>query len=520
MIQIADNIPGTINIYSFETQDPQVYRSTTVCTGNLKTEGNVILHPQPSDSPNDPLNFSVWKKRWHFVLLSIITAFTAAIANCAESTHGSLGGKLGISYKTLDIGSAALFFGTGYSTWFLAPLSSLYGHRVTYILCISMGLIGSLWFSVSKKSTDIIWSQLFIGISGSCAEAHVQLSLSELFYCHQLGSVLTVYILATSIGTYLGPLIAHIISSNQSFRWVGWYSTIISFLLLILICFTMDETYFERYNNEEGKKENNQLKSYRERMKLITKASNIQNLGMNEYFQRLFNMLRVFWFPAVVVSGLVWGVQDAFLTFYLTSANIYMYKEPFNFSDMAVSLINIPCLIGATLGCIYAGSLSDYFAIFLAKKRNGIQEAEYRLYFIFLSAIISPIGLVMFGFGVTDNNLGCIYIGLGFIGFGFGSLGDITMSYLMDSYPAMVLEGMVGVSVINNTIGCISTFVCSPMLEKMGNQKVYIILAIIDIIITILAASMIIYGKRCRNWTKEWYYKYLMIREMNGKSMS
>ncbi len=35
------------------------------------------------------------------------------------------------------------------------------------------------------------------------------------------------------------------------------------------------------------------------------------------------------------------------------------------------------------------------------------------------------------------------------------------MAYLMDCYPEIVLEGMVGVAVINNTLACIFTFTVS-----------------------------------------------------------
>lgn len=38
------------------------------------------------------------------------------------------------------------------------------------------------------------------------------------------------------------------------------------------------------------------------------------------------------------------------------------------------------------------------------------------------------------------------------------------MAYLMDAYPDMVLEGMVGVAVVNNSLACIFTFVASMSL--------------------------------------------------------
>ena len=55
------------------------------------------------------------------------------------------------------------------------------------------------------------------------------------------------------------------------------------------------------------------------------------------------------------------------------------------------------------------------------------------------------------------------YVGLGMIGFGWGCAGDLSMAYLVDCYPDMVLEGMVGVAVINNSLAAIFTFTTSKL---------------------------------------------------------
>jgi hypothetical protein len=38
----------------------------------------------------------------------------------------------------------------------------------------------------------------------------------------------------------------------------------------------------------------------------------------------------------------------------------------------------------------------------------------------------------------------------------------------MDAYPAMVLEGMVGVAVINNSLAALFTFTCSELSRQNG----------------------------------------------------
>lgn len=74
------------------------------------------------------------------------------------------------------------------------------------MLSLFFGFIGSIWFARTQNASSSIGSQFFVGVSESCAEALVQLSLSDIFFVHQRGSAIAVYVLATSVGTYTGPL--------------------------------------------------------------------------------------------------------------------------------------------------------------------------------------------------------------------------------------------------------------------------------------------------------------------------
>ncbi|SCU85900.1 LADA_0D10660g1_1 [Lachancea dasiensis] len=573
-IHHPDYVPGTFNIYSSKSLENGVIYDSTL----RKTEDGVVLIPQPSESPNDPLNWSKLRKFSHFALMAFITAFTAATSNDAGAAQDSLNEIYGISYDAMNTGAGVLFLGIGWGTLFLAPFANLYGRKITYIICTVLGLGGAIWFACASKTSDTIWSQLLVGISESCAEAQVQLSLSDIYFQHQLGSVLTVYILATSVGTFLGPLIAGYISSLASFRWVGWSAAIISGALLVVIIFGCEETYFDRNryvtpvsnknsdhrgnyetqtHQNSGNSENSddsdpphekqdlsthkvdkvaevnhssmnasvedfklldgseeKMKPWHKRMAIITKATNLRGWGFKQYFQYLGLNMRMFLFPPVWLSGFFWGIQDVFLSFYLTTEDTLYYDPPWNYGDYAVAIMNVPTLIGAVIGCIYAGIISDYFVLWMARRNNGILEAEYRLYFSFATAIIGPAGLLMFGIGSARAlPWQVVYVGLGFIGFSWGCSGDIAMAYLMDCYPDMVLEGMVCTAIINNTTSCIFTFVCSYWLDASGTENTYIALAVINFGITLLAVPMYIWGKRIRVATKKWYIASIAFRD-------
>lgn len=570
-----DYIPGTTNIFSSSDDSSSNHTGRPL----KKNKDGVILLPQPSDSPNDPLNWSAWRKTWHFLVVCFITGLTAAISNDAGAAQDSLNQFYGISYDAMNTGAGVLFLFIGWSCIFFAPASSLYGRTITYLICLLAGTLGSVWFAVSKRTADTIWSQAFVGMSEACAEAQAQQSLADIFFQHQLGSVLTVYIMATSVGSFLGPLIAHLISESQTFRWVGWWGAIITGGTLIVTFFTCEETVFDRQKyfpvyespeeqiaiiddptrekmslkekddgenltttvvsradgavettrrkprpeqdnimkDEEAGVEKEKPNPYWKRISLITPSEYMVGYGFKQYVERFIIYFKVFTLPAVWLSGILWGLQDAYMTFFLTTQDTFFYDAPWNLSETGVAVMNVATLVGAVIGCIMSGVISDKHVLWLAKRNNGVFEPEYRLYLLFSTMIISPVGLIMFGVGADRSWPGwVVYGGLALIGFGWGSVGDTAMSYLMDCYPEIVIQGMVGVSIINNTLACIFTFVCSLWLDSAGTQNTYIALAVIDFVSIAFIIPTFYYGKKWRKWSKGLYVQLVELTQGMG----
>jgi MFS family permease len=407
-------------------------------------------------------------------------------------------------------------------------------------------------------------------MSEACAEAQVQQSLSDIFFQHQLGSVLTVYILATSVGSFLAPLIAHLISQSLTFRWVGWWGAIICGATLIVLYFGCEETVFDRskyfpiyqssrsvdhHIEENDKHEKNDEKEaekghhndeplqvspdetkgvfapiehesqaskelllpYRKRIALITPSPYLEGFGFKQYLRRFVIYFKVFTLPAVWLSGLLWGLQDAYMTFFLTTQDTFFYDDPWNYTETGVAVMNVATLIGAVIGCYMSGVLSDKHVLWMAKRNDGVSEPEFRLWLLFITLLISPAGLIMFGVGADKVwPREAIYVGLGFIGFGWGSIGDTAMSYLMDSYPDIVIQGMVGVSIINNTLACVFTFVCSYWLDGSGTANTYIVLAVIDFVSIAFIIPALYWGKSWRRRTKRIYISLVELTQGMG----
>lgn len=507
---------------------------------DLKTRYGVILLPQPTNSQNDPLNWSVLRKTIQSLIVLLLVAFNAAVSNDSSAPADSINQLTGISYDTLNNSAGILFIASAFSTWFYSPFEFLLGRKSVLLFGAIFTFLGSIWFAKMKTNGDAFGSQLFIGFGFGSIDAHAQYCFSAIFFRHQLGAIITIYNFSFALGTYLGPLCANYISNSRNFKWVGWSGAIASAVLILLTLFLFEENYFNRlkYNfnseditlnlgflqkgllsNEEsddaiyqgyGDEKNSLWKRYRPfRLPDNYKFHNIKNF-IKHYFTLFLIPFKIIWFPAIIYSGLICGLQNAVLSFYLTTEDTILYYEPFAYSSSDVALMNIPCIIGSAIGCLYAGSMTDYFILWMARKRDGIVESEYRLFFSFFSGTIGCIGLFMFGFGI-DKNLDwrVFYVGLGFISYMFSSSNNLAMLYVMDTYRELMLESLVGVAFISNIIGCIFTFACSPWLQNSGTRNTYIALAIITLGVMYFAGIFIIWGKKWRKITKYYYVRLI-----------
>ena len=125
-------LPGTKRLY-----DEQGYALSR--HSELKKHGDIVLAPQPTDHPDDPLHWGRSRKCWHAFLLLLITALTGATTNDSGSAQFQENAELGVSYNSFNVGAGILFIGIGYWTLLISPAVWLYGRRISYLVCLCLG---------------------------------------------------------------------------------------------------------------------------------------------------------------------------------------------------------------------------------------------------------------------------------------------------------------------------------------------------------------------------------------------
>ena len=103
----------------------------------------------------------------------------------------------------------------------------------------------------------------------------------------------------------------------------------------------------------------------------------------------------VFVYPAVIFSTLSFSSSLGwFLVILSTNASVFQ-APPYLMTPGINSLINIPAFVGQIFGAYCGGALTDTFAVWRARKNNGVFEPETRLVALIIPFIVVPIGLLM-----------------------------------------------------------------------------------------------------------------------------
>lgn len=550
----VDYIPGTFNIVAGDQAD----------TAGLARHGNIILEPQPTISPNDPLNWPLWRKGIFMGIIVFFTGFTNALSVVPDTPSNILVESVGLSWNDID-NSDALYY-TGMLVWLVvsAPSVYLYGSRISYILSALFGIAASVWYTQVEKGRDLLWAQFILGCSSSVMDAVVLHSMTHVFFQHELIVIVGIYAFLMYATVFLAALIGSFIVAKQDWQWIGWICLIFECVCLILIAFFLEESYFDRAHfstkgatetlegiethvsskiskegsqnevyhhhvmpqfsvasiklpdviQEEKKTNPDPPRTYFQRIALITPAVNIKGFGLVQYLKRLWLMGRVFAIPQVYFAGLQWGAQLAWLGFYKEWELDGWTSPPWNYTNIGTGLMNVPGLIGVLIGCVYS-VFSTYYAMEHMSRRNkGIQEAEVTLWCMLPALVLSPLGLFLFGFGTAYNwRWPAPYVGLGFLGFGQACSGDVAVTYLIYCYPEMVLENMIGVSVIYNIIALIFSFVAEPWMESIGTSNTTISIGVLDFFFISLMFPMIKWGKPTRKWARKLYISFVQKRD-------
>ncbi|QDS69172.1 hypothetical protein FKW77_010560 [Venturia effusa] len=240
-----DMPPGTSRLSEkFEINVP---REVDAAGRSLKKRGDVVLIPQPSDDPNDPLN---WSNAWKLSILAIL-GLSLAIANALGPmlTPGLvvIAKHYHVDHDLVDgMMLGLLAFCTGSATFFVAAGADIWGKRPFYVTGMVFLLGSCIWGFASKNFASLAAARALQGFAAAPLECLVVQTVGDLSFLHERGTRLAVWGTMIPVGVGAAQVISGFIIKNLGVNATFGICALWFALLLPITYFCVFETTYVR----------------------------------------------------------------------------------------------------------------------------------------------------------------------------------------------------------------------------------------------------------------------------------
>ncbi|KAF9696857.1 hypothetical protein EKO04_005704 [Ascochyta lentis] len=499
----------------------------------------IILIPSPTSDPNDPLNWSA-RYRWYIIILVSAAIFfcnflaagpTVVITQVTADFFGAPPENVNF---VSDISKTAYFFTTtalassmqGIGAFLWMPLIVKYGRRPVYISSFVLYTICAAWAGASQSYSSELASRIIMGVAAGAAEVLAPLTISDIFFLHERGTVMAIYTCALSAGASGGIIVAGLISINNDWRLIYWVATALIGTCTICVILTFPETIYLR----DGAASNPMTQDESKECDLESKAPvtaqiNDTSASTNTPEKRSYaSSLRIFsgtytqeslWklflrpmafliLPQVLWATLVMSGTIGFLVA-ITSNFAPAFETAYGFKPWQSGLCFIAALVGAFIGIFAGGHLSDWIADVQTQRNGGVREPEMRLPAILVSVVTAPLALVLYGVGIEYKlHWVCPTIALALINFSIVQATNVSLVYTIDCYRPVAGEITVTQMAWKSAFGFLLSFYTNPWVQKSGYLNAYGAMAGISGGLIVLGVPFFIWGAKIRSATWQW----------------
>ncbi|KAH8884984.1 serine/threonine kinase 16 [Thozetella sp. PMI_491] len=442
---------------------------------------SVVLIPQPTDDPHDPLNWSaLWKNlviftQGSFVLLSVIT--NLSIAPLAPVYMH----EWGKSESEVAILTGATVLALGYANFIIIPCSEIFGRRPVLVVCALITIGSCIWHALATSYESFLGARILTGLGAAANESVMPVVIADMKFLHQRGRYIGVYFYCYFMGLFLGPIISGAVAERTSWRWFFWACTIAQCVNFVFICVAFPETRRMPLAGSSNSSTHRRISDGRPSKKQFGLFQAVDRAAMRALVLHVVTPIRIFFFPIIFWSAMSMGAAaNALLCVNLLQSQA-LSAPPYNFTPQNVGFANFALVVGGIIGLTVAGPWSDWIAMRATKKNGGIREPEMRLPSLipFVAAVV--VGMTVVGAGLQNGWPweSVIIVGFGLVGFIVVSIPTLCTTYAIDCYKPIAGQIMVISTVCKNTFGFGMSYYINNWAAQSGfGPPVYMMMAL------------------------------------------
>ncbi|KAF2453980.1 serine/threonine kinase 16 [Lineolata rhizophorae] len=524
-----EHVPGTAVMHD-QTDMPEELKG--VPSERLKHGSgrfaHIVLIPQPTDDPNDPLNWPTWRKDFILFIVGLSAAVVGAYGPMLGPGFVPIAAELGITINTISEATAWLLLTLGAIVFLINPLAKKFGKRPVYIFAICILFAANVWGALVKDYPSFLASRIVGAIGMAPYEVLVQATISDIYFVHQRATRIAVWNLFLMCGIAGASFISGYIIEDLGYQWTFGVCAIFFGIFMFAIFFFVPETSYRRPDaatviaqnqanaareklGSEGanagveKSETYQVEtaavepppktSYWRSLRIFT--GSYTNAPLLRIMTRPFVM---FLYPAVLWAFLIYGTTITWIVVFSVVNGVLFVAPPYNFTVGEAGLTGLSPFVLTIIAEVVSGPLNDWICVKLTERNRGVYEPEFRLVLMVVVVILGVVGF--YGFGATvdaQTHWSGPVLTYGIANMALGFSGPSVFGYVIDSYPNLAEESFVAINARNFlTFGL--TYFVNDWLAKQGALEVFSILGSCFLGVCLLTIPLWIFGKRIRSF--------------------
>ncbi|KAJ5709912.1 Major facilitator superfamily domain general substrate transporter [Penicillium malachiteum] len=535
-----EQVPGTCNIYETDNGNH---------TGaNLKydrtTAEPTILVPQPSDDPNDPLNWPLWRRDLILGIISFVTILCTTLSSIMAANTVTIAEYEKITFTEAALLTGYHLCGVGVAGLLIVPSARVWGKRHLFITGHILMIISCAWAGGSGHNhKSLLWARIFQGVALAPFEALVNACVGDLYFVHERGKRMAVSNVSLFGAAFLTPVFVGKITKSLGWQWSFYFVAIFLAAALPFMIIFVPETAFRRpeYLNTDFKHKNAKISSDEStfpldgpsnqeskefvpghlatRSTLTTEISATVTPQKDSLWKsmRLFNgrktdenffklFLRpfpLFFHPGILWACLIQGVIIGWTVFIGVILALVFLGPPLWYEEDKTGYLYTGAFIGAILGLFLSGFLTDFMNKMMIRLNKGKYEPEFRILLVIFQLIFSGMGLYGYGWTASDVEkyrwlLPVVFFAFVVIGMVMGAVASAL--YIIDAHREISVEAFTCLLVFKNMFSFVLTFYAYDWFAYGGVKHTMTIVGSIQVGICLLSIPMYVFGKRNRSF--------------------
>ncbi|OBT81966.1 hypothetical protein VE02_10016 [Pseudogymnoascus sp. 03VT05] len=346
------------------------------------------------DSPCNPRNWPEWKKNAQIVLASMHCMVAAFQAAGVIPSYNTLSKVYDCSLPNASYFVSTQILMLGVSPPFWHALTVKYGRYHVQLLSVICSMLFNIAGAKSSTYQAQLATRILTAFFASPPLGNGSGIVADLCAVEHRGQKMGFWVLSTVLGTPAGPLIMGFVIQHLAWQWMFWIFAMMNAVLVVGYLVIGVET---RYRPSDSTTPVRAVPDRRSPMRFL--ASMVPRSIRESPFRAIdiVSPLSLARYPRIMIPAFASAVTFCYGHIALMAEMPIWMGQKFHMDAQDIGLQFLSVIVGAILGEIVAGLVSDRF-MGMMRKRRGRMHPSDRLWLAYICYITMFPGMLMWGF--------------------------------------------------------------------------------------------------------------------------